>query len=62
MNEWADLYDGRINAEGEIISPFRPPVFTTNDDRSTHEMSSINATVTKHAVINLVLLPGIDSR
>jgi len=34
MYEWADQRDGRINAVGEIISPFRPPVsLSTMTDR-----------------------------
>lgn len=40
----------------EIALLFRPPGFTTNDDRSMHEMSSINAAMTKQLLVNLVLL------
>lgn len=62
MYDWADLY-GRIKAVGEIVSfAFVPAAgFATNADRSMHEMSSINATVTKQPVVNLILLPRIDS-
>lgn len=46
---------------GEIVvSSFRPPISVATDDRSLHEMSSINATVTEQPVVNLVLLPRIE--